>query len=171
MKKTYWAGLIAAILVLGGNYLIGMINNADALEMINGSQPTIRFMCSAVMTATATILALLLTILSFTGNREEKLSKQHFKRLRIIARMCTGTFVMSTIGLLLLCIPYTKAEGSDEIANYFSIIYYLMQLYAALLGAGLITIVFMLYETAKTAIVLVDPTMDSTPFLRELEEE
>ncbi|WP_020567348.1 hypothetical protein [Neolewinella persica] len=171
MKNTYWAGIIAAAIILSGNYLLGIINNADALEMINGSQPTIRFMCSAVMTATATILALLLTILSFTVNREEKLRKDHFKRLRTIAKMCTGTFVASMIGLLLLSIPYTKAEGTNEIAEYFSIIYYVMQMYAALMSAALITIVFMLYETAKTAIVLVDPSLDSTPILRQVEEE
>ena len=171
MKKTYIAGLISAVIILGGNYLIGTINNSDALNMINGSQPTIRFMCSAVMTATATILALLLTILSFTMNREENLKQQHYKRVRIIAKLCSWTFVGATVGLLLLSVPFTQAEKTDAIAKYYEAIYYFMQSYAALLGAALITIVFMLYETAKTAIILVDPDLDADPLLRRMEEE
>lgn len=143
--------------------MIGMINDQDALEMINASRPTIRFMCSAVMTATATILALLLTMLSFSSNTDQKIKSSHYERLRSIAKLSTGTFITAMIGLLLLSVPFHQAEGA--IRWYFDWIYYIMQAYAAILGGALIIIVFMLYSTAKTIILVVHPDIDASPFL------
>ncbi|PHI21727.1 hypothetical protein CEQ90_00105 [Lewinellaceae bacterium SD302] len=171
MKKTYLGGAIAAIIILSGNYFIGRINEVDAIQLINASQPTIRFMCSAIMTATATILALLLTVLSFSSSTDQQVKSNHYERILIIARISTGTFIAAMIGLLLLSIPFVEAD-KGEVEPYFKWIYYFMQVYAALLAGSLITIVFMLYDTAKTVIMLAHPDMDDSDFTQGgLEEE
>ena len=69
--KAIYGGMVAMIAIFLGGYLVGNLGKSEALANIKEMRPSLRFVCSAILTATSTILALLLTLLSVSGRMEE----------------------------------------------------------------------------------------------------
>ena len=144
-KWTWIGGLAATLLALGGMLGVGGVGRWEALDLLDSILPTVRFLCSGVMTATATILALMLTLLALSFQVGENIEQIHYERIRFIAVLDTAAFAGSTILLLWLAIPLKQSETIPE--GWFSWIYYLVVVSSALLGGLLVIIVLMLYET------------------------
>lgn len=154
LKRDLWLAVVgavlAAVIASGGAYAIGNLGGIEAIGLIQSTLPTSRFLASALMTSSATILALMLTLLSLSSGADSQLRPIHYRRVRIIALVDTAAFVAATIFLLLLNIPVEETENVP--ADWYVTLYYMMLGASAALGGLLICIVLMLYHTVRDVI-------------------
>lgn len=158
-KRAAIGGGVAALVALAGMIIVNVSTGSEARFLLEGMLPSIRFLCSAVMTATATVLALMLTLLSITGTQEEQLKPLHYDRVRQIAKADSVTFAAALILLLVVSVPL--AEPSEVPDNWYTIVYYVAVLYTAGVGGALITVILMLYNAVTDLIGVMHPAEKS----------
>jgi hypothetical protein len=154
LRRAIFIGAIAGVFVLMGTWGVGQIGDAKALKLLEAILPTTRFLASSVLGASATILALMLTVLSLANSMSGEIGRAHFARISQIALLCTAMLVAATVLLLLLNVPL---EESDKLTALYSAIYYFLISYSALLGGLLITTIIMLYAAVRSIIRIVSP--------------
>lgn len=164
-RQAIVGGVIAGVIALGGMLLINVSSGSEARLLLEAMLPSIRFLCSAVMTASATILALMLTMLSFSGQQDARLKSSHYERVRQIALVDTITFAAAIILLLILSLPL--AESQDVPPSWYTVVYYLTMFYAAALGGALISIVLLLYNAIVDMIRVIHPEARSELVVRD----
>jgi len=156
--KAIYGGIIATLIIFMGSYLVGNLGSFEALANIKEIRPSLRFVCSAILTATSTILALLLTLLSFSGSTEKNIHVEHYMRIQWIARFASFTFAAAICLLLFLNLPIENAD--EKLADYYVALYYIFLSYGAIMGGLMISIVLMLYQAASEIILLVHPNKE-----------
>lgn len=130
---------------LGGAIALGNPGDFEARQLLEASLPTLRFLCSAMITGSGTILALMLTLLGLSFSTEHRLARSHYLRIRWIARHVAVSMVGALLFLLFLTMPV--AESDRFPAGWFEGLYYSVLGAASLLAGWLATVVFMLYGT------------------------
>lgn len=168
LMRALYSGTLAAIVIFLGTYITGSLGPYEAKVNIQEMKPSLRFICSSTLTATSTILALLLTLLSFSNNTEQNIKAEHFDRVRWIARLSTIAFAAAIILLLFLNLPLKNSEM--DMPGFYRGIYYGLLVYGALLGGLMISVVLMLYQAAQSIIWIYHPGRDAQ-FLFRTEEE
>lgn len=143
-------GVLATLVAFGGGHAVGSISGFEAVRLLEASLPTARFLASGVMAVAATILALMLTLLSLSYGTDFRLRTVHYRRIKMIALVDTVGFVVSTVFLLLLIIPLEQTENID--VGWYGEIYYAVLGISAVMGGLLITVVLMLYHTVRDVI-------------------
>ncbi len=152
-KKVLLGGVLTGIVALAGGYFVGQISGYGARVLLEATLLTTRFLCSAVMTSTASILALMLTLLGLSGGMDVTLKPSHYLRVRRIALVDLIAFIVATLFLLLLSVPVSE---SDQVSSsWFTTVYYVVLGISSVLGGILITTVLMLYDTVKDVIQVV----------------
>ena len=142
--------VVMAIVIGIGAFTLGSFGASDSRAMVEAILPTTRFLCSATMTASAAILALMLTVLGLTTGSDVKLNPTFYRRIKQIAFYDMIVLCYATSFLVLQCIPITE---SDEIPTWwYPSVYYGMLAASAILGGGMIAIVSMLYAAISSLI-------------------
>jgi hypothetical protein len=114
-RWTLTGGAIALVVTFGGAWAVGETSGAEARALLNGMLPTTRFLCSGVMTASATTLALMLTLLSLSANTSSKLKQDHYERVRQIALLDAIAFIAATC--VLLCLNILASLQGDDVGR------------------------------------------------------
>jgi MFS family permease len=164
LRRALAGGMVGAAVAFLASYISGQVTGMEALSMLETMLPTVRFLCSAVMTASATILALMLTLLSLSHGAQYELQSVHYRRVRQIAWIDSAGFIGATIFLLFLTVPVGGAEKVP--ASWFSVIFYTTLTISSLLGGVLIAVVLMLYNTLDKLIRVIDPEVDGADLKR-----
>ena len=159
LKYSLVGGSLTAATIFAGTYLLGGVSDAEAIDNLREIRPTLRFTASGTMTATATIVALMLTLLSFSKQTEDKMKGWHYERIRWIARFSAGTFIAALVLLMILNVPINNAE--ESFATVYNWVYYFMMAYAALLGGVMVTVILLLYEATQDIILVMHPNTDA----------
>ena len=150
VKVACWAGGGMAFIMGIGAFTLGSFGGNESREMVEAILPTTRFLCSAIMTASAGILALMLTVLGLTTGSEVKLNTLFYERIKQIAFYDMIVLCYAISFLVLQCIPVTKSEEIP--AWWYPSVYYGMLAVAAVLGGGMIAVVSMLYAAISSLI-------------------
>jgi len=164
-KIAVVGGIIAVLFSLVGAFGVGSVSGAQAMILLEAMFPTTRFLCSAVMTASATILALMLTVLSLSQSFEKPLKPVHYRRIKQVALVTTIAFIASSITLLLHTIPLEQTESVPS--TWYDVIYYVLLGTTAMLGGFMTTIILMLYRTVSQLIHVVSPHVSSSLLTKE----
>ncbi|MDF1756516.1 MAG: hypothetical protein P1U89_27270 [Verrucomicrobiales bacterium] len=159
LKKIFWGAAISVLVIGTGSYAAGRLSNSEAVEMLTAMFPSTRFLCSSVITATSTILALILTLISFTARTEHNLDSRYYTHIKLIAKLACTAFIAAITLLLFINLPLE--ETSEKFLIWFRIIYYIILIYTSLLGGLLIAIMLMLYQTAASVILAFSPNGES----------
>lgn len=162
-------GVIAAILMGAVVLAVGNLSSFEARRLLEASLPTTRFLCSAVMTASATTLALMLTMLSLTAGAEHEIKRGHFERIRQIALVDVIAFIAATLLLVALVVPF--GESSEIPAGWYVGLYYGTSLMAAILGGSLVAVMLLLYAAVRDLITVVGPGDESPLYADETSDE
>ncbi len=152
-KRALLGGVISAVFIGLGAYGLGNISGYEAKSLITSSLPGINALCNTIVLASATILALLLTLLSISSGIKSKLKNEHYKHVLLIAKIDTVVFVAAMIVFQLMNIPVTEADNVPN--SWYSAIYYVSLGLSAILSGGLIVVVLMLYNTVDSIIKIV----------------
>jgi hypothetical protein len=157
-----WAlfgGGLAACIALVGQWFIGRIYSGyearNLLEAMNGSA---LWLGGSVVTASATILALMLTMLSLSDQSKIDFDKVFFRRIEQIGVMTTITLASGILLLLFLSVPFQESKNVPN--QSFTVIYYILIVSTALLAGLLISIVLMLLNAIRSLIAGVRPDDD-----------
>ncbi|PPK87581.1 hypothetical protein CLV84_0525 [Neolewinella xylanilytica] len=155
IKSALIGGVLSTLVIFFGTYLLGGITDPEAIDNLQEIRPTLRFTASGSMTATSTILALMLTLLSFTQQTDRKLKAYHYNRIWWIARFAAIVFVAALVLLMMLNVPISNAEETFQ--GFYNVVYYTLLVYTALIGGMMITIILLLYQAARDIILIAHP--------------
>jgi len=158
-KQVMIAAVVAAGIALAGMLLVNVSSGVEARLLLEAMHPSILFFSSSVMTASATILALMLTLISFSGGPGSRLKRRHYDRVRQIALVDTITFAAAITWLLVISVPL--AESAEIPSTWYRVVYYVTLVYAAALGGALIAVVLLLYNAISDLIGVVHPDEES----------
>lgn len=168
-NRAITGGVISMFVMGLGTYLLGELSGYEAKELIKGSISGINTLCNTIALASATILALLLTLLGLTSNTSSKLKEDHYRHLLAIAKLDTVVFILAVISFLLFNLPITESENVPT--NWFNIIYYVTLGVSSILSAALIVVVLMLYNTVSSMIKIIGLGMTDHPLIAQEQEE
>ena len=149
-KRAITGGFISMAIMLLGTFLLGELSGYEAKSLIKNSITGVSTLCNTIALASATILALLLTILGVSSGSKSKLKEDHYKHILQIARLDTIVFIGALISFLIFNLPVTESENVPD--EWFSILYYTTLGISSILSAAIIVVVLMLYNTLSSII-------------------
>jgi len=152
-KRAILGGAISLVVILAGSFLLGRLSGYEAKVLIKNSLSGLNMLCNTIVLASATILALLLTLLGLSSGTKSKLKDDHYLHVLQIAKFDTVVFVASLMSFLLFNLPITESDNVPE--NWFDVIYYASLAISSILSAALIVVVLMLYNTVVNIIKIV----------------
>ncbi len=110
-------------------------------------------LCNTIVLGSATILALLLTLLGVSSGTESKLKDRHYNQVLVLARFDTALFIAAILVFQLTNIPLTEAENLPS--TWYSSIYWSTLFASSLLTGGIVSVIFMLYNAVSNIIKIV----------------
>jgi hypothetical protein len=158
-KKALIGGIIAGSIALGGQWLVGQIYSGwEARRLLESVISSALFFGSSIVTAAATILALMLTMLGLTHQSESEFDPVFYKRIERISLLSTISLVGGVLLLQFLSIPL---QESDEVPAYwYKIIYYILIVSIAGLAGLVVGIVLMLFNSIRSLIKVISPNIE-----------
>lgn len=162
-KRALYGGIIAAVIVGLGVFLLGNLSGYEAKVLLKTSLPGINTLSNTIVLASATILALLLTLLSVSSTSDSQLKDDHYKQVLLIAKIDTGVFIVALICFQLFNIPIT--ETNTVPASWFSSIYFTTLGISSLLSGALISVAIMLYNAIVNMIKIVGLGQKDNPLV------
>lgn len=166
-KVALAGGLLTAGVTFGTMYAVGSLGPLEAQGLLQSTLPTIRFLCSTVGTAAATILALMLTLLSLSHTTNTRLKHVHYLRIKQISWLASVALLLSVAVLVVLVVPLGEAERFPT--GLFDYVYYGFLVVSALLGGVTVSLVMMLLNAVYGLIDVVHPGVD-TPGIADTED-
>ena len=158
-RRAIYGGFSAAAVALAGQWLIGRVYTGyEARQFLESMSSSALYFGSAIVTAAATILALMLTILSLTSQSDEDFDQIFFLRVERIAKLATIILMGGILLLLFLSIPIKESDNVP--GSWFTTIYYTLIFILAALAGLLITIVLMLLNAISSLIEVVRPSAE-----------
>jgi hypothetical protein len=152
-KRSVYGGLVATLFTGLGVFVVGNLSGYEAKQLISSSLPGINMLCNTIVLASATILALLLTLLGISSGTKSKLKNAHYKQVLNIAKLDTILFVGALILFQMFNIPITEADNVPT--SWYDAIYWTTLVFSSLLSGIMITVVLMLYTTVVNIIHIV----------------
>jgi uncharacterized integral membrane protein len=161
-KRALAGGLLAGGIALGGQWFIGQVySGAEALRLIEAMVPSARAVGTSVVTASGTILALMLTMLSLTSQAETSFDSIFFKRIERIGQLSTLALATGILLLLLLSVPLQESQNVPS--SWFRGVYFVLISLTAALAGLLVAIVLMLMNAMSSLIAVLRPRRPRTP--------
>ncbi len=155
------AGLVSVLFMGSVSVLLGEFSGAEARRLVEATIPTSRLFCATVMTVSATILALMLTIVGLGSKSETKLADAHYHRIVTLAFYDTLLFALSTGLMIIQCVPVYE---SKEIPGWwYTTMYYLLLSLTSAVGGAAITVISLLYLAVKDVIQVVGLNQSDHP--------
>lgn len=169
-RRALYGGITAGAVALGGQWLLGSIYSGyEARQFLESMSSSALYFGSAIVTAAATILALMLTILSLTSQSDDDFDKVFYLRVERIGKLATVALMGGIVLLLFLSIPVKEADNVPS--SWFTIIYYVLMTFLAILAGILIAIVLMLQNAISSLISVIRPSAEQEEEEIEKEQE
>ncbi len=144
-----WAaagGLIAGVIGFGSMAIVGTASSYEARRLLDSVLPTVRFAASSYVAGGATILALMLTLITFSISHDLEFRSSHYARIRQIAGLTTTAIVGSVVLLMFLSFPIGEA---DVDAAWYLWAYYAVLLGGSMTGGVFIAVILMLFYAIR----------------------
>jgi hypothetical protein len=168
-QRALIGGSISLVIILMGTILLGKLSGYEARVLIKNSLDGLNTLCNTIALASATILALLLTLLGVSSNAKSRLKKEHYRHVLQIAKLDTVVFIASVVTFLLFNLPITESENVPS--NWFNVLYYISLGISSVLSAALIVVVLMLYNTVVSIIKIIGLGMTDHPLAISKDDE
>lgn len=152
-KWSLFGGILATLFTGTGVFLLGNLSGYEAKQLITTSLSGINMLCNTIILASATILALLLTLLGISTGTKSKLKNAHYYQVLNIAKFDTVLFVGALVLFQLFNIPITEAKNVPT--NWFEQIYWATLFFSSLLSGMMVTVILLLYTTVTNIIKIV----------------
>ncbi len=168
-KRAITGGVIAMFVFGLGNFLLGELSGYEAKDLITKSVSGINTLCNTIVLASATILALLLTVLSLSSGTDSKLKEDYYQYIMKIAKVDTAVFITALGTFLLFNLPITESENVPS--SWYTWLYYTSLAMTSLVAAALIVVILMLYSSVVSIIRIVGLGETDHPLMVTEEDE
>jgi len=152
-KMPLYGGLLAAVFSGVAVYLLGSLSGFEAIQLIETTIPRISTLFTTIILASATILALILTLLGISSASESKLKKFHYKQVLSLAKFASFLFIVALVVFQFLNLPFNDAENIPS--SWYSTIYWVILFTSSLLSGMMVTVILMLYNIIHNIIIIV----------------
>lgn len=159
MRKALLYAAVVTAATLAGSLIINVSSGSEARVLLSAMLPSIRFLSSAVMTASATTLALMLALVGFGQGSDNRLKSLHYERVEQIARWNCIVFVGASALLLFISIPLP--ESQEVPVTWYRVLYYSVLFYSGILTGALTFVVFLLFRAITSLINIYHPNRQS----------
>lgn len=146
-------GIISTFFIGIGAFLLGNLSNYQAEKLIVISLEGINLLCNTIILASATILGLLLTLLSISFGTNSELKNEYYNQILQLTKLVTVLFIFALILFQLFNIPLTRAENVPP--KWYPIIYWTTLLISSLLSGIMVTAILILFSTVSSIIRIV----------------
>ena len=169
-KLSIYGGIATAVFTGLGAFILGDISGYEAKALIVSSLSGINMLCNTIVLASATILALLLTLLGLSTSTKSKIKAAHYKQVLSIAKFDTVLFIGALVLFQIFNIPITESESLPT--AWFVYIYWTTLFASSLLCGLMVTVILLLYTTVTNIITIVGLEKDHYLISKdEVEEE
>ncbi|MEZ7495874.1 hypothetical protein QO206_10265 [Leeuwenhoekiella aequorea] len=152
-KLSIYGGLITFVFLGIAVFFLGDISGYKAKELIEVSLSGLNMLCNTIVLGSATILALLLTLLGISTGSNSKLKKAHYIQVLNIAKLDTILFISALIMFQMFNIPLTESE--DMHTEWFKYLYWITLFFSSLISGMMVTVILLLYTTVTNIITIV----------------
>ena len=139
-------GVVASLALFALVVAVGQVGSPEALELIESVVPAARFLATAVITASMTVLALLLTLLGLSLTSSYTFNPRLYTRVSHITILSVIAIVGSTATLLAASLPIRQVSDN---ASFYDLYYYFIAGSISLLAGLAISIGLMIGATLR----------------------
>lgn len=152
-RKRYFLICVSTTLLvaIAQPVLTGQVyGETQSIELLSSLKSSSLYFGNALATVSATILALMLTLLSMTHKLDAEFDGAIYRGIRLVGLISTITFVVSLV--LLLCLSLPVGEFENIPAGWYKGLYYTISTLNILLSGLMIIGVLVLFDTISTLI-------------------
>lgn len=156
---SWGLAILLALLIIfatGGLYGIG---EGEAREIIDTLQSSSLYYGAAIMTSSATILALMITILSMAYSSDEDFEDETYTNLKAIALLCVISFIGGVALLFFISFPVKELDKINN--DYIIYFFYAITIWNGLLAGHMISVILILKNIAMATIDRFNPNLDN----------
>ncbi|WP_178986863.1 hypothetical protein [Winogradskyella helgolandensis] len=173
-KNAIYGGLIATLFTGIGIFLLGNVSGYEAKHLLKESLNGLNMLCNTIVLASATILALLLTLLSVSFGSKMSLKELHYKQVLSIAKFDVILFISALILFQFFNIPIVESDNVPT--NWYSVIYWITLGSTSVISGMMITVILMLYNAITNLIAIIGlgkdhPMLSKENIGEEIEKE
>ncbi len=155
-----WAligGLLTVSISLLVRFFVGRVyGGAETIKLIQALADSSLYLGAAIATSSATILALMLTILGLAKEANNDFNIKLYHRIDVIGLLSAVSLCGAILLLLLLSLPVGQFDNLA--AGWFTGLYYTLVVLIAALSGLLISTILMLFSTIRSIIASLTPT-------------
>ncbi len=163
-KRAILGGILSLGIIGLGTFMLGNLSGYEAKELIKSSLTGLNTLCNTIVLASATILALMLTLLGVSSGTKSTLKDDHYMHIMQIAKLDTVIFIASLLFFLIFNLPVTESDNIPP--NWFAIIYYVTLGISTILSSALVVVVLMLYNTIINIIKIIGLGQEDHPLAK-----
>ncbi len=152
-RMPIYGGVLTTVFTGLAVYFLGNLSGHEAMQLLETSLPRVSMLLNTIILGSATILALLLTLLGISSGAESRLKKTHYRQVLSLARFDSFLFVVALILFQLFSFPVTEAE--NVATEWYKIIYWCVLFASSLLSGLMVAVILMLYSTIHNIICIV----------------
>lgn len=157
-KSTATVIVFVFALAMIGFFLVGRVySQTQSRVLLEAISPSLRTLCFAVITTSATIIPLLMTMVSLARKSEDKFDETFYIQLKIITWLGTVALVSAALLLLVISIPITENE---QLRQWYGFVYMAVVTGASTISALLVGIIITLYQSMQGLIEQLTPQFD-----------
>jgi hypothetical protein len=146
LRGSVIGGLVATAALFAMVVLVGQVGSFEALRLIESVLPGARFLASAVMGGSLTVLALLLTLLGLAITSDFTFHPRLYTRVSFITNLSVVSIIVSVALLLAVGVPIQEVE---EVRPYYAVLYYVLAAGMAVLGGIVVSMGLMIGSTLR----------------------
>ncbi|MBR0552613.1 hypothetical protein [Stakelama marina] len=156
-RPLAWIGGSATMLLTIAAYMaVGRIySDAKAIDLIGQLAQSALYFGSAIATASATTLALMLTLIGMARRSEAEFSDEFYRNVYRISALSTATLLGAVVLLLLLTLPVGEFDNLS--APWFIWLYRIQFAMVGILSSLLVATVLLVFATVRAVIINITP--------------
>ncbi len=152
-QRAIYGGVIATLITGFGVFLLGNVTGYEAKKLLESSLSGLNMLCNTIVLASATILALLLTLLSVSSGSKTTLKERHYLQVLSIAKFDVILFISALILFQFFNIPIIESDNVP--LRWFEVIYWATLASTSIISGMMITVILMLYTAVTNLIAIV----------------
>jgi hypothetical protein len=152
-KNAIYGGILATVFTGLGVFLLENVTGYEAKKLLKSSLSGLNLLCNTIVLASATILALLLTLLSVSFGSDSKLKKRHYIQILNIAKFDVILFIFALVIFQFFNIPILESDNVP--LSWFNKIYWATLASTSLISGMMITVILMLYNAVTNLISII----------------
>ncbi|WP_052553987.1 hypothetical protein [Enhygromyxa salina] len=159
-------GVLTLVIAFGAAGLMGSGSYFQAGRLVDALRSVLPFLGSSSMGASASILALMLTLLGISRTSKATLTELFYRRILWIGRQASAMFFGSLLLLLTLAVPVIEADSLDDAERVVVLQFYVTAGLTAVMSGLAVSTILMLQSTLSDLILVLGFHVEDHPLVK-----